>query len=71
MRKKAVGHGRNAKHNQQTNSNEYVTPRPDGRLAFTAGSRAAIDSQALQVFVFCVSRHGTYSYEKTLQAFLS
>jgi hypothetical protein len=60
MREQAVGHGHNSKHNQQTNSNEYVTPSPDGRLTFTASSRAAIDSQALQVFVFCVNRHEAY-----------
>ena len=36
---------------------ENVAARPDRRLAFAAAARPAIDSQALQVFVFCVNRH--------------
>ena len=57
VREQPVGQRDQAQQHQHRDPDKDVTARPDRRFALAAAARRAIDSQALQVFVFCVNRH--------------
>ena len=57
VRKQAIGDRDQAQQHHQPDPDEDVAARPDGRFAFAAGARVAINAQALQIFVFSVNRH--------------
>src|SRR5580704_2847211 len=56
-REQTIADCRQAQQQQQADSREDIAARPDGRFAFASAPSRAVDSQALQVFVFSVNRH--------------
>src|ERR1017187_10942377 len=58
-----VGQDGQAQQGYDRDPNHNVAPRPGRRSSVARAARRAVDSQALQVFVFCVNRH-TYEYGK-------
>ena len=57
VREQPVGESHHAQQHQHRDPDKNVTARPGRRFALAAAARRAINSQAAQVFVFCVNRH--------------
>ncbi len=57
VREQAIGDRNNSQQHQHRDPDEDVAAGPDWRFALATGARRAINSQAAQVFVFCVNRH--------------